>query len=116
MVKMALPFCKKIFALLRGITSKQEGDLYCLNCSYPYSTQDEFEIHKDVCENHNYCYIEMFKEDNHGEKSMKVPFIISANLESLLEKMGTDHNNPEKSSATKINKHTSSGYLLLTNR
>ena len=116
MVKMALPFCKRIFALLRGITSKQEGDLYCLNCSYPYSTQDEFEIHKDVCENHNYCYIEMFKEDNHGEKSMKVPLIISANSESLPEKMGTGHNNPKKSSTTKINKHTSSGYLLFTNR
>ena len=113
---MALPFCKKIFALLRGLTSKQEGDLYCLNCSYPYSTQDKFEIHKDVCENHNYCYIEMFKEDNHGEKSMKVPFIISANLESLPEKMSTGHNNPKKSSTTKINKHTSSSYLLLTNR
>ena len=113
---MALPFCKKIFALLRGLTSKQEGDLYCLNCSYPYSSQDKFEIHKDVCENHNYCYIEMFKEDNHGEKSMKVPFIISANLESLLEKMSTGHNNPKKSSTTKINKHASSSYLLLTNR
>ena len=37
---------------------------------------------------------------------MKVPFIIYADLESLLEKMNTSHNNPEKSSTTKINKHT----------
>ena len=28
--------------------------------------------------------------------------------------MNTCHNNPEKSSATKINKHTASGYLLFT--
>ena len=34
---------------------------------------------------------------NHGEKSMKVPFIIYANLESLPEKMSTCHNNPKKS-------------------
>ena len=47
---------------------------------------------------------------NHGEKSMKVPFIIYADLESLLEKTNTCHNNPEKSSRTKINKHT---YTLL---
>ena len=40
---------------------------------------------------------------NQGEKFMKVPFIIYADLESLLEKMNTCHNNPEKSSATKIN-------------
>ena len=37
---------------------------------------------------------------------MKVPFTINADLESLLEKMKTCHNNPEKSSTTKINKHT----------
>ena len=41
---------------------------------------------------------------------MKVPFIIYADLESLLEKMNTCHNNPEKSSTTKINRHTPSGY------
>ena len=45
---------------------------------------------------------------------MKVPFIIYANLESLLEKVNTCHNNPEKSSTTKINKHTPSGYSLFT--
>ena len=43
---------------------------------------------------------------------MKVPFIIYADLESLLEKINTCHNNPEKSATTKINKHTPSGYLL----
>ena len=52
---------------------------------------------------------------NQGEKSVKVPFIIYADLESLLEKINTCHNNPEKSSRTKINKHTPSGYSLFTN-
>ena len=42
----------------------------------------------------------------HRKKSMKVPFIIYADLESLLETMGTCHNNPKKLSKTKINKHT----------
>ena len=42
---------------------------------------------------------------NHGEKSMKVPITIYADLESLLEKMSTCYNNPVKSSTTKINKH-----------
>ena len=51
---------------------------------------------------------------NEGEKSMRVPFIIYADLECLLEKMNTCHNNPEKSSTTKINKHTPSGYSLFT--
>ena len=51
---------------------------------------------------------------NHGEKSMKVPFIIYADLESLLEKISFCHNNPKKSSTTKINKHAASGYSLFT--
>ena len=52
----------------------------------------------------------MPKEDNkilkyiHGEKSTKPPFIIYADLESLLEKMDTCYNNPKNSSTTKINK------------
>ena len=62
----------------------------------------------------------MPKEDNktskykHGKKSMKDPFNIYPDIESLLEKMSTCRNNPEKSSATKINKHTPSGYSSFT--
>ena len=51
---------------------------------------------------------------NHGEKSMKVSFIIYADLESFLEKINTCHNNPKKSSTTKINKHAPSGYSFFT--
>ena len=49
---------------------------------------------------------------NQGEKSMKVPFVIYADLESLLTKMNTCNNNPEKPSTTKINKYKPSGYSL----
>ena len=40
---------------------------------------------------------------NNGENFMKVLFIIYADVESLLEKMSTCHNNPEKSSTIKMN-------------
>ena len=68
----------------------------------------------------DYCYAAMSKEDNEilkynpGEKSMKVPFVIYDDLESLLEKINTCHNNPENSSTTKINEHAPSGYSLFT--
>ena len=52
---------------------------------------------------------------NHGDISAKIPFIIYAELDSLLEKMSTAHNNPEKSSTAEKNKHTFSGYSLFTN-
>ena len=50
------------------------------------------------------------KKYNHGDKSMKVLFVISADMESLLEKIDTCHNNPENSSTTKVNKHTACSY------
>ena len=43
---------------------------------------------------------------------MKVPFVIYSDLECLLIKMSTCHNNPEKSSTTKKSKHTLSGFSL----
>ena len=51
---------------------------------------------------------------NHGEKSLKVPAIIYADLESLPEKMHLCQNNSEKSSTEKKAKHTLSGYLIFT--
>ena len=51
---------------------------------------------------------------NQGEKSIKSPFIIYADLVCLLEKISTCYNNPEKSSTTEINKHTPSGCSLFT--
>ena len=51
---------------------------------------------------------------NHGEKSMKLPFVIYADLECLLEKMSTCQNNPNKLSTTEINKHAPSGYSIFT--
>ena len=52
---------------------------------------------------------------NHGEKSLKAPFMIYADLECLLEKMHSCQNNPEKSYTEKKIKHTPSGYSLFTN-
>ena len=45
---------------------------------------------------------------------MKIPFINYTDMEPLLEKIDTCHSTPEKSSTTKINKHTASGNSLFT--
>ena len=111
---------KRLSALFRGVTSNNNGDFYCLNCFQSYTTKNILKKHKNVCENHDYCYVEMPAEYNKtlkyikGEKSMKSPFIVYADLECLLEKMNTCHNNPKKSSTTKTSKRTPSGYSLFT--
>ena len=54
---------KRLSALFR-ITSKHDGDFYCLNCFQSYTTENKLKKHKNVCENHDYCYVEMPEEDN----------------------------------------------------
>ena len=111
---------KKMSALFRGITPNNNGDFYCINCLHSYKTEKKLQRDENLRKNHNYCYVEMPNEDNkivkynHGVKVMKFTFIIYADLETLLEKMSTCHNNLEKSSTTKINKHTPSGNTLFT--
>ena len=108
---------KNLFRLLRGITSNHDGDFYCLNCFHSYRTKNKLEAHKKICENRDYCHVEMPTKDNNtikynqGEKSIKLPFVVYADLECLLEKISTCYNNPEKSSTTK---HTPSGCSIFT--
>ena len=100
--KMALSCYKKLSALLRGVTSKHDGNFCCLDCIQSYTTKNKLEKHYKIWKNHDYCYVDMPNEDskilkqNHGEKSMKFLFVIYADLKCLLEKMNTPHNNPEK--------------------
>ena len=45
--------------LLRGISSNHNSDYYCLNCFHSYRTENKLNVHKKICENHEYCNIEM---------------------------------------------------------
>ena len=83
---------KSLSALLRRIASNHKEDFYCLNCFHSYSTKNKLKTHERVCNDHDYCYVEMPNEDNkilkynHGEKSLKVLDFIYADLECLLKK------------------------------
>ena len=50
---------KSLSALFRGITGNNNGDFYCLNCFKSYATENKLKKHKKVCENHDYCYVEI---------------------------------------------------------
>ena len=71
------------------------------------------------CEDKDYCYTEMLKKGetlkyHPGVKSMKASYLIVADIESLLRKMNTCSNDPNKSSTEKKNKHKMCGYSLFT--
>ena len=112
---------RSLSRLLRGISSNHNSDYYCLNCFHSYRTENKLNVHKKICENHEYCNIEMPSPNNNlikynqGEKSLELPFIIYADLECLLKKIDICYNNPDLSSTTKINQHIPSGYSIYTN-
>ena len=44
--RLSLFCCKKLSALLRVITSKHDGDFYCLNCLNSFRTENKVKSHK----------------------------------------------------------------------
>ena len=75
---------KKLSTLLRGITSKQNGDLYCLNCLHSFRTENKLKSHEKVCKNKDFGGIVMPPK------------------------------NPEVSSITKIGEYIPCGYSMST--
>ena len=111
---------KSISGLLRGITSSHNRDFYCLNCLHSYTTEKKLRKHERICKDHDFCDIKMNDEDNKilkyisGEKSLRVPFTIYADLECLFQKINTCSNNPDKSYTEKKATHRPSGHSLVT--
>ena len=109
---------KKLSALLHGITSKHKGDFYCLNCLHSFRTENKPKPHEKVCKNKNCRGIvtpsekENILEFNQHMKSDKMPYIIFADIESLIRKIDGCANNPENPSTTKIGEHIRCRYSL----
>ena len=84
---------KKLLTLLTGITSKSNGDFFCLNCLHSFKTKNNLKSHKKVCENKDFCNVAMPSEDtkilelNQYRKSDKAPFVIYADLECIIERL-----------------------------
>ena len=111
---------KEISALLRGVTSKNNSDFYCLNCLHSFKTKNKRESHKKVCKNKHFCNVIMPSEDTkllefkQYQKSHKVKFIIYVDLECMIEKIYGCKNNAENSSTIKEGEHVPLGSSMST--
>ena len=109
---------KSLSRLFRGITSNHCGDFYCLNCLHSFKTDNALKRHERLCDNNDYCNVEMptqFNKTlkyNYGEKSSKTPFIIYADLECLLIKQQSCHNFPNESYTERKAMPEPCGYAL----
>ena len=80
---------RSLSRLFRGITSNNNGDFYCLGCLHSFRPDNALKKHERLCNNYDYCDIEMpYSANNtlkyiHGENSLKVPWVIYADFECL---------------------------------
>ena len=70
---------KSLSGLLRGVTSRNNGDFYCRNCLGSFRTKNACEDHFEACKDHDFCYVKMPEEGStlryqEGSKSIRVPF------------------------------------------
>ena len=104
--------------LFREITSNHDRDFYYLNCLHSFRTDNALKKHERLCENNDYCSVEMPTKLNKtlkynlGEKSLKTPFVIYVDLECLLLKQQSCQNNPNESYTEQKAIHEPCAYLL----
>ena len=98
---------------LHGITSKHDGDFYCLNYRNSFRTKNKLKSHESVSKNKGFCGIVMPSEKsnilefNQCMNSDKMPYIIYAEIDSLIKKIDGCANNLENLQQQKL------GSLLL---
>ena len=104
--------------LFREITSNHDRDFYYLNCLHSFRTDNALKKHERLCDNNDYCNVEMPTRFNktltydYGQKSLKTPFVIYADLECLLLKQQSCQNNPNESYIDRKAIHVPCGYAL----
>ena len=109
---------KSLSRLFRGITANHNEYFYYLNCLYSFRTENALKKHERLCENNDYCSVEMptklnkILKYNHGKKSLKAPFVIYADLKCLLLKQQLCQNNPNESYTERKAIHEPCGYSL----
>ena len=100
------------------MTSNNNGEFYCLGCLHWFQTDNALKKHEGLCNNYDYCHVEMPANDNktlkyhHGEKWLKAPFAIYVDFECLPIKQQSCQNNPNDSYTERKAIHESCGYSL----
>ena len=116
---------KQVIVLMISNEEKQWHYLavknYCVNCLHSFRTKIKLESHKRLYVNKDFCNVVMSSEGtkilefNQYKKSDKVPFIIYADIESIIQKIDGCKNNLKNSSKIKVSEHIPSGFFSVYN-
>ena len=105
---------KDMSKLLSSQITKHNGSIHiCLRCLNAFQTNEKLEIHKEICQSNE--FIEMPEEgtfiqfENHI-RSQKMPFVIYADFESLVESISGCEPNPKNCFTNQFQKHKPCGF------
>ena len=107
---------KRLPVLLRGITLKDNGDFYCLNCFHSFRIENSLSCMKKDVKRCFWIILPAQRNDilefDQYMKSDKMPYIVYADIESLIKQIDNCKNDPEKYSIAKIGKRIPCKYSM----
>ena len=109
---------KSLSRLLSSKNTKHNGkEYFCTNCLQGFWEECSRDEHVGYCKNNESVRIEMphrrpIIEYSDGQFQFKVPFIMYADFESILEPIQGPGNNPRISTTRGINVHVPSGWCI----
>ena len=109
---------KSLSRLLSSQNTKNKGkEYFCTNCLQGFKEEASRDEHVGYCKNNESVRIEMphkrpIVEYSDGKFQFKVPFIIYADFESILEPIQGPVNDPTISSTRGVNNHVPSGWCI----
>ena len=109
---------KSLSRLLSKQNSKhKEIQHFCMNCLQGFREECSRDEHIGYCKDNESVRIEMphkkpIVQYSNGQFQFKVPFIMYADFESILEPLHGPSNNPRISSTRGVNIHTPSGWCV----
>ena len=107
---------KSLSRLLKSSNTKHKcKQHFCMNCLQGFTQESSRDQHQVYCEDNEYVRVEMPKQGStvefkDGQNQFKVPFIMYADFESILEPMDHGSSDPTKPYTNEVNQHTPSGW------
>ena len=111
---------KSLTRLLRSSNSKHKcKQHFCLNCLQGFSLEESRDKHLEYCLDNETVKVEMppenlFVEFHDGQYQFKVPYIMYADFESILQPTEETTINPKGLYTSDIGKHILSGFCVFS--
>ena len=112
---------KSLSRLLKSSNTKHKcKQHFCMNCLQGFYQESSRDQHQVFCEDNESVRVEMPKQGStiefkDGQNQFKVPFIMYADFELILESMGLQGSaspNPNRPYTNEVNQHTPSGWCV----